>query len=190
MKKRLIVAVSGASGVQMAYQFLKELKKYETEVHLVISEGAERVIKEETNMSKDMFVSFSDFCYQEDDLSAPIASGSFITDGMVIIPCSMKTLSAVANAYDDNLITRAADVCLKERRKLVLIPRETPLNNAHLRNMLSVSQDGAVVIPPMLTFYAEADTIDKQIRQIIGKIMMQFDMKCDGYISWKGSKNE
>lgn len=186
-KKRIIVAVTGASGVELGFQILRALRAQEVEIHLVLSEGAKTVIHAETALHESDFASLADFCYPDSQIGAAIASGSFMTDGMIIAPCSMKTLSGIANAYDENLCIRAADVCLKERRKLVLLPREMPFNNAHLRNMLTVSQDGAVILPPMLSFYSGADTVDKQIAHIVGKALMQFGLEHPGFIPWQGA---
>ena len=184
--KRIIVGVTGASGSQLAYHVLKALRQQEAEIHLILSEGARMTLRYETDLTEADFTALADRVYSETDIAACVASGSFVTDGMIVVPCSMKTLSAIANAYDENLIIRAADVCLKERRKLVLVPREMPLNNAHLRNMLTASQDGAVIIPPMLSFYMGDDSIQRQLDQITGKILMQFGFTHLGFTSWQG----
>lgn len=187
-KSRIIVAVTGASGSALAFHVLKALKcqKEEVEAHLILSEGARVTLREETRLTEKDFSDLADFTYGERDIAAPIASGSFVTLGMIVVPCSMKTLSGIANAYDENLIIRAADVSLKERRKLVLIPREMPLGNAHLRNMLALSQDGAVIIPPVLSFYMEDVSLERQMDQITGKILMQFHLEHAGFTAWKG----
>lgn len=187
MKKRIIFAVTGASGAPLALNILRALHENSAEIHLVISSGAMRVIHDETSADISDFTSLADFVYDEREMGARISSGSFRTDGMIIAPCSMKTLSGIVSAYDDNLIVRAADVCLKERRKVVLMPRETPLNNAHLRNMLSASQDGCVILPPVLGFYSGAETLQAQLDQLTGKVLMQFDMEFKGFIPWAGS---
>lgn len=184
--EKIIVAITGASGAELGLAVLKALRMHKAEIHLIISEGAKHVLRTETPLLVEDFEKLADFCYDEADTGACIASGTFHTSGMIVVPCSMKTLSGIVNAYDENLSIRAADVCLKERRKLVLVPREVPLNNAHLRNMLTASQDGAVILPPMLSFYAGADTTEKQLAQITGKILMQFGLEHTGFVPWQG----
>ena len=186
--KKIIVGLTGASGAQLAYHMLKALRTHEVEIHLILSEGAKTTILCETEHTVEDFRALSDAFYSEDEISACVASGSFRTDGMIVVPCSMKTLSGIANAYDENLIIRAADVCLKERRKLILVPREMPLNNAHLRNMLTASRDGAVIIPPMLSFYMEDNSMQRQLDQITGKILMQFELEYKYLTAWQGGK--
>lgn len=188
--KRLIVAITGASGAELGVDVLRELKRLGVETHLVISEGAKAVISQETSLDVEEIKALANYCYEDNELGATISSGSFETDGMIVVPCSMKTLSGIANAFDENLTIRAADVCLKERRKLVLVPREMPFNNAHIRNMLTASQDGAVIIPPMMTFYSGAQTVDAQVRHITGKILMQFGLSAEGFRAWAGPKGE
>ena len=187
--KKIIVGVTGASGAFLAYHVLKALRAQEVEIHLILSEGAKVALPYETAHTEQDFCALADAVYSEKEIAAPVASGSCRTDGMIVVPCSMKTLSGIANAYDENLIIRAADVCLKERRKLVLVPREMPLNNAHLRNMLTTSQDGAVIIPPMLSFYMGDDSMQRQLDQITGKILMQFGLEHPGFTAWQGGKN-
>jgi len=189
MKKRIIVAVTGASGAEIGLAVLKALRDQSAEIHLILSEGAKRVIRAETSLADADLTGLADFLYDEGDLGARIASGSFVTDGMIVVPCSMKTLSGIANAYDETLTVRAADICQKERRKLVLVPRESPLAPAHLRNMLTVSQDGAVVVPPVLSFYANADTVEKQVALIVGKVLSQFGMTHPDAPVWQGEQN-
>lgn len=186
-RKRIVVAVTGASGAELGMHILRALRAQQVEIHLILSEGAKTVIHAETGLQERDFTSLADFCYSDSQIGACIASGSFVTDGMIIAPCSMKTLSGIVNAYDENLCIRAADVCLKERRKLVLLPREMPLNNAHLRNMLTASQDGAVILPPMLSFYSGADTVEKQLEHIVGKVLMQFGLTHTGFVPWQGA---
>lgn len=186
-KRKIIVAVTGASGAELGLCVLKALRLQNAEIHLILSEGAKRVIQAETSFSPEDFTSLSDFCYSDTDMGARIASGSYITDGIIVIPCSMKTLSGIANAYDENLIIRAADVCIKEKRRTVLVPREMPLNQAHLRNMLTAAEYGCVILPPMLSFYAGADTVEKQMEQIAGKVLMQFGMTHPNFVSWQGT---
>lgn len=186
--KKIIVGVTGASGAQLAYHVLKALQAQEVEIHLILSEGAKVALPYETAYTEQDFRALADAVYSEKEIAACVASGSYRTDGMIVVPCSMKTLSGIANAYDENLIIRAADVCLKERRKLVLVPREMPLNNAHLRNMLTASQDGAVILPPMLSFYMGDDSVQRQLDQITGKILMQFGLEHASFTAWQGGK--
>ena len=187
---RLIIGITGATGAQLGCRMLQALKGFpEVETHLVISEGAKAVINCETDTSLDEIMAMADVVHDNRDLGALISSGSFETDGMIVSPCSMKTLSAIAHAYDDDLIVRAADVCLKECRKVVLVPREMPLNTIHIRNMLAASEAGYVIVPPVLTFYSKYDSLEAQADHIIGKILMQFGLKYDRLKPWRGTEN-
>lgn len=183
---KLIVAVTGASGAKLAIHVLDALRAHNVEIHLILSEGAKKMALAEAGIGPDEFVKRGDFVYSEGQLDACISSGSFVTDGMIVVPCSMKTLSGIANAYDENLVIRAADVCLKERRRLVLVPREMPLNRAHLRNMLTAAEDGCVIIPPMLSFYAGCEDLESQLDQITGKILMHFGLDHAKMHVWNG----
>lgn len=190
MKKRIIVGISGASGAQLGYHVLSALREQpETEVHLILSEGAKRTIAAETGLREAGFYALADRYYSEFDLDACISSGSYRTEGMIIVPCSMKTLSGLANGYDENLLIRAADVCLKEGRKVVVVPREMPMGRAHLKNLLTVSEYGCAVIPPMLTFYAGAQTLEAQMDQVTGKILMQFGWDYSRFRVWEGAQS-
>lgn len=189
--KRIIVAITGASGSAIGYRLLQALHAVpEVETHLILSEGAKRVLDTETDLEAKDFFRLADFCYKDDDLAALISSGSFKTAGMIVAPCSMKTLAAITCGYDENLVVRAADVCLKECRKVVLIPRELPFSKAHLRNLLQAADDGCVIIPPMLTFYNHAQTLEEQIDHIVGKTLMQFDIEYDRFQPWNGSSEK
>jgi flavin prenyltransferase len=168
--KRIILAISGASGVIYGIELLKELRKRDIEVHLVISESGKRNIAIETDYSVGDIESMADRVYDNSDLGAPLASGSFLTDGMVVAPCTIKTLSGIANSYSENLIVRAADVVLKEGRKLVLLVRETPLHKGHLQLMTTAADLGAHILPPIPSFYHHPKTIEDLIRQTIGKV--------------------
>ncbi len=184
---RLVVGISGASGVVMGYALLKLLAaKKEVETHLVITEGAARAFRAETSLTAAEVARLADAAYAPDGLGAPIASGSFPTDGMLVVPCSMKTLAGIASGYADNLLLRAADVTLKEGRRLVLVPRETPLSRVHLRNMASAAEAGAVLVPPMLSFYLGADTMEAQVRHILGKALAFFGLRDESFASWAG----
>lgn len=185
--KRLIIGISGATGVQMGARLVEVLHHMpQVETHLVISQGAEVIFQRETSINLDQLRALADHSYEVDNLAAAISSGSYPTDGMVILPCSMKTLSGLANAYDEDLIVRAADVCLKEGRKVVVVPREMPLNRIHCRNLLTACEAGYVIIPPMLTFYSDYPTTQDQVDHIIGKILMQFGLEYDKFQPWKG----
>lgn len=183
---RIVVGITGASGVIMGYHLVKALKLHNCEVHLVISEGAARNWELETDISIDELIKISDFVYSNSNLAAKISSGSFYTDGAIIIPCSMKTLSAIAAGYASTLIVRSVDVCLKENRKVVIIPREMPLGKIHLKNLLKTSKLGCTIIPPMLTFYNSPKSLEDQINHIVGKVLMQFGMNYLEFIPWTG----
>ena len=186
---RIIVGVTGASGVILGVELLRALKRYpECETHLVITDGARETFRYEADLTYDEIVGTADHCYDINNLAAPISSGSFKTDGMVIIPCSMKTLSGIVTGYSDNLLLRAADVCLKEKRRLILVPRECPLSSVHLRNMSQASNDGCIIVPPMLTFYNKPQTIQDMINHLVGKIMMTFDLPFDNFVPWQGKE--
>ena len=184
-KKRIIIGISGASGVIMGVELLRELKnRADMETHLVMTHGAINTLRLETDLSADYVGGLADFRYDAGDLAADIASGSFETCGMIIMPCSMKSVAGIACGYSDNLLLRAADVCLKEKRKLILVPRESPLSAIHLKNLRAAAKAGAIIAPPMLTFYNHADTIEKQIQHIIGKALMQFNITTDSFTPW------
>ena len=175
--RRLVVGVSGSSAPQLGYAFLQALQEIdEVETHLVLSRGAELSIKEEMGVDSREFEVLADVVHHVGDLGASISSGSFRTMGMVVVPCSMRTLAAIATGNSADLIARAADVCLKERRRLVLVTRETPLNLIHLRNMETVTLAGGTVLPPVPAFYHRPRTIDDLLRQTVGKVFDQFDI--------------
>ena len=181
---RIIVAITGASGVQLGARLIKELKKNGAEVHIIISDGAKEVIKHECPGCLEEIRKFSDRIYDEKDFSAPVASGSFKTDGMAVIPCSMKTLSAIANGYAENLVVRAADVCIKQKRNLILVPRETPISAIHIENMLKLSRLGIWIIPPVLTFYHKPKNIEDIVDFIVGKVLEALGIEHDLYKKW------
>lgn len=165
---------------------MAEAQKKEVETHLVISKWAKTTIEKETNYTVEEVKELANFCYEDDDLAAPIASGSFKCDGMIVAPCSMKTLSGIANGYTEGLIVRASDVAMKEKRRLVLITRETPLNPIHLENMLKLSKLGVTVMPPVPAFYTKPETIDDIINQTVGRVLDQFDIEIDFLRRWGG----
>jgi polyprenyl P-hydroxybenzoate/phenylacrylic acid decarboxylase-like protein len=186
-QRRLIVGVSGASAPHLALAVLRALRKVgDVETHLVISRGARRTIAEELQVSAADFAAEADVAYPAEDLAAPIASGSFRTAGMVVVPCSMRTLAAIATGNTTDLLTRAADVCLKERRRLVLVPRETPLNLIHIRNMETVTLAGGVIAPPVPAFYHQPATIEDLLAHTAGKILDQFDIDHELFRRWSG----
>lgn len=187
-KRRAIVGISGASGAILGIETLRGFRESgQFETHLVITNGGERTIAEETAYSLSEVCDLADVCHSVRDIGASIASGSFRTDGMVIVPCTMKTLAGIACGYSDNLLLRAADVILKERRKLVLVPRETPLSLIHLHNMVTLSQMGAVMLPPMMSFYHCPHNIEELVQHFVGKILDQFGVEHTGFRRWKGS---
>ncbi|MDD4321091.1 MAG: UbiX family flavin prenyltransferase [Acidaminococcaceae bacterium] len=184
---RLIVGISGASGVVMGYQMLKVLKQIpDIEVHLVVTEGAVKNFACETDITLEDVTALADYNHSNKNMAASISSGSFKTDGIIVIPCSMKTVSGIASGFAANLLLRAVDVCLKESRKVVIVPREMPLSRIHLRNIKEAADNGCIVVPPMLTFYNGSNSVEKQINHIIGKVLMQFGIDYEKFIAWKG----
>ncbi len=183
--KRLVIGISGASGIPIAVGLLKEMKKRpEWETHLVITQGAQKTIAQESRFSCRDIEAMATKCYAINDIGASIASGTFHTEGMVVVPCSMKTVAGIANGFSENLLLRAADVTLKEGRKLVLVARESPLGSVHLSNMLSLAQQGVKILPPMLTFYNKPESIEDMTRHIIGKITDVFQVETMGFRRW------
>jgi 4-hydroxy-3-polyprenylbenzoate decarboxylase len=182
---RLIVAITGASGVIYGKRLLEVLREKNVETHLVISKAAERVIEHELEMTKENMEKLANYAHDVDDWSAPIVSGSFKTNGMVIIPCSMKTLAGIAHGYSDNLVLRAADVTLKEKRRLILVPRETPLNVVHLRNMLALAEQGVVIVPAMPAYYHKPKDINDLVDFVIGKVLDLLGMEHKLYKRWR-----
>jgi flavin prenyltransferase len=187
---RLVVAITGSSGVIYGTKTLEALYNLKIETHLVLSEWGEKNIKFETSNTIDYVKSLATRHYDINNMAAAISSGSFLTDGMIIVPCSMKTLSSIANGYDDNLISRAATVAIKESRKLVVVPRETPLSRIHLENMLKLSQIGAIVLPAMPGFYHKPNSIDDLIDHIVGKILDQFSIGQNMFRRWGNNSKE
>jgi 4-hydroxy-3-polyprenylbenzoate decarboxylase len=190
-KKRLIVAMTGATGSIYGLRILEALRAdggWET--HLIVSDAGMLNAWQEYRLARKDIQKRADVVHNVRDVGASVASGSFITEGMVIAPCSMKTLSGVAHAFSDNLITRAADVVLKERRRLVLITREAPLNLAHLRNMVAVTEMGGVIFPPVPAFYSKAKTIDDIVNHTVGRVLDLFDVKHESISRWQGMKSD
>ena len=184
---RLIIGMSGASGVIYGIRLLEVLQKVaEVETHLVMSESAKMNIAIETDWAARDVKALADHVYSNKDIAATIASGSFKTDGMVIAPCSIKTLSAVANSDADSLLVRAADVILKERRRLVLVPRETPLHTGHCELLLKASRIGAIIAPPMPAHYIKPQTIDDLVNHHVGRVLDLFDLDPGLVKRWQG----
>lgn len=184
-KKRLIVGMSGASGAILGIQLLEIMKKNPLwETHLVITKGTELTIASETDYTIHQVENLADRVYNIESIGDSIASGTFLAEGMVIIPCSMKTVAGIAWGYSDNLLLRAADVTLKERRKLIIVPRESPLSTIHLKNMLTLAEAGAYIMPPMITYYNKPLCLEDMNLQIIGKILDKFGIEVAGYKRW------
>jgi polyprenyl P-hydroxybenzoate/phenylacrylic acid decarboxylase-like protein len=184
---RIIVALSGSSAPHYGVRLLEVLSEIEAgETHAIVSAGARKTIAYEMERDPSTVEQLADVVHDERDLAASIASGTFITSGMVIAPCSVKTLSAVANSFNDNLIARAADVCLKERRRLVLVVRETPLHLGHLRLMLQATEAGAVMLPPVPAFYHRPATLKDVIDHTVTKILDQFGIDAGLIARWQG----
>jgi len=184
----LVVAVTGASGVIYGKRLLEILKEKKIETHLIVSKAAEKVIEHELRSGKKDFEKLANHVYDAGELTAPLMSGSFKTDGMIIIPCSMKTLAGIAHGFADNLILRAADVALKEKRRLVVVPRETPLNTVHLRNMLAVAELGVYVVPAMPAFYYKPEKIDDLVNFVVGRVLDCFGVEHRLFKRYSGMK--
>ncbi|HJH28589.1 MAG TPA: UbiX family flavin prenyltransferase [Methanosarcinaceae archaeon] len=180
----IVVGISGASGVQYGIRLLKVLADMEIQTHLVISKSAKQIIQIETDYSPLEVEELASEVYGEKDFTASIASGSHIFDGMIIAPCSMKTLGSIASGISDNLMTRAADVCLKEGRKLILMTRETPFSRIHLENMLRAQQAGAIILPASPGFYSKPQTIDDLINIMAGRALDQIGIENELYKRW------
>ena len=189
--KRLIVGMTGATGSIYGLRILDALRAAGGwETHLIVSEAGMLNAHQEYQLSRKDIQKRADVVHNVRDVGATLASGSFLTEGMVIAPCSMKTLSGVAHAYSDNLITRAADVVLKERRRLVLVTREAPLNLAHLRNMVAVTEMGGVIFPPVPAFYSQARSIDDLVNHTVGRVLDLFGVEHQSIKRWQGIKSD
>ena len=183
--KRIIVGVSGATGAQLGLECLKCLREAGAESALVLTRGAELTIEYEMDISAEEFASYADVVYDNRNVGAAIASGSYPVDGMIVAPCSMKTVAGIANGYSDNLLLRAADVQIKEQRRLVLMARETPLSAIHLDNMSKLARlPGVMLMPPMLTFYNGPQTVDDMVHHIVAKALGAVGVDCAGYRRW------
>ncbi|KAJ5273354.1 hypothetical protein N7478_008479 [Penicillium angulare] len=189
-RRRIIVALTGATGSILGIKTLIALRQLNIETHLVISKWAEATIKYETDYTIPNIRALADHVYNINDMSAPIASGSFRVDGMLVVPCSVKTLAAINSGICDDLICRAADVVLKERRRLVLAVRETPLSSIHLQNMLSVTQAGGIIFPPVPAFYVKPSSVDDLVDHSVGRMLDLFDLDTGDFERWEGWKKQ
>jgi 4-hydroxy-3-polyprenylbenzoate decarboxylase len=187
-RARLIIAMTGATGAVYGKRVLEVLRSTgDWETHLVVSSAGFINLKHELDMGRNEIHALADVVYKVDDVAAAIASGAFKVEGMVVAPCSMKTLASIAHGLSDNLIARAADVTLKERRRLVVMPRETPLNLAHIRNMASVTEMGGIIYPPMPAFYGGAKTLDALIDETVGRVLGLFGIEVPHLFQpWEG----
>lgn len=186
-RRRLIIAVSGSTGPHYGVRLLEVLREHtDIEIHLILTAAARKTIQYEMGRDPAAIAALADALHDEQDIASPLASGTFVTDGMIVAPCSIKTLSAIAHSFNDTLVVRAADVCLKERRRLVLVVRETPLHAGHLRLMLRATETGAVILPPMPAFYHLPKTVEEIIDHTIVKILDQFEIHLDLIRRWRG----
>lgn len=184
---RLIIAITGATGSIYGVRLLEVLRGVpDVETHLIISKPAEKTIHHETEWKVEDVMALADVGYDVDDIGAAISSGSFKTSGMIVAPCSIKTMSAIADSYNDNLIIRAADVVLKERRRLLLCIRETPLHLGHIRQMLKVTEMGAILLPPIPAFYHKPKTIEQIVDHTVGRMLDMFDIEHKLFKRWHG----
>jgi len=186
MANRIIVSISGASGVIYGIRALEMLRDLGLESHLILTPAAKVTIAQETDFKVSDVIALASVSHDSRDIGASIASGSFETRGMIVIPCSIKTLSAVANSYADELTSRAADVCLKEGRPLVLVVRETPLHPGHIRLMELAAQAGAVIFPPVPSFYGRPQSLDDVITATVGRALARLGVENTGYPRWEG----
>jgi 4-hydroxy-3-polyprenylbenzoate decarboxylase len=181
---RLIIGMTGASGVVYGIELLRFLKIKGVETHLVLTQAARAVIKSETKMTTEDVVALVTNHYEIDDMTAPIASGGFEVDGMIVIPCSMKSLAGMTHGYADNLLLRAADVTLKEKRLLIVVPRETPLSVIHLKNMVDLAKAGAVLLPAMPAWYHKPENLQDIVDHLVGKILDILGIRHELYRKW------
>ncbi|KAK1242920.1 hypothetical protein MKX08_005732 [Trichoderma sp. CBMAI-0020] len=189
-RKRIVVAMTGATGTILGIRLLIALRRLNVETHLVISKWAEQTLKYETDYHPSNVRALADHVYGINDMAAAISSGSFRVDGMIVVPCSMKTLASITTGLCDDLISRAADVMLKERRKLVLVARETPLSEIHLRNMLDVTRAGAIIFPPVPAYYIRPASVDDLVNQSVGRMLDLFDLDTEEFERWNGWKKD
>lgn len=187
---RLVMAITGASGVIYGIRTLEALKQLKVETHLILSQWGEKTISIETDKTVNYVRSLATRVYEDDNMAAPVSSGSFKVDGMAIVPCSMKTLASIANGFDDSLVSRAAGVCIKESRKLVVVPREAPLSKIHLENMAKLADvNNVVIMPAMPGFYHRPRTMEDLIDHVVGKVLDQFGIEHNLFRRW-GENNQ
>jgi flavin prenyltransferase len=187
--RRIVVAITGASGAQYGIEALRALRELpEVETHLILTRAARPTVVAETDVTVQEVRELADVVHSDHDLGSALASGSFRTDGMLVAPCSVKTLSGIANSYDETLVVRAADVVLKERRRLVLLVRETPLHAGHLRLMADVTTAGAIVMPPVPAFYTRPKTVDDIVAHTVGRALDLFGVETAGVQRWTGER--
>ena len=187
--KKIIVGISGADGVCMGVRLLELLQPLkDVETHVVLTQAAEKNLEYE-GFAMGQVRALADCFYAADDMCAKIASGSFLTEGMLIVPCSMKSLAAICSGYTDNLLQLAADVCLKEKRRVVLVPREMPLGRVHLRNLLTADELGCTIVPPVLTFYNKPASVQDHIDHILAKALLQFGIVLPTFKPWEGREH-
>lgn len=186
MHKKIVIGISGTSGVILGIRLLEFLSKTDLKTHLIITKTAKKIIKYETSFKIKEIKNLATKVYDNENFFGDIASGSFKTEGMIIIPCSMKSLGGIANGYSNNLLLRCADICLKEKRKLILVVRETPLNLIHIENMEKATIAGAIILPAVMTFYSSPKKIDDMIDHLIGKVLDVFGIENELYKRWKG----
>ncbi len=185
--RRIIVAITGATGVVYGIRILQTLRRLgNVESHLLVSNAGWLTLQHELQLTKPTVHPLADVIYAVRDVGAAIASGSFATDGMIVAPCSMKTLASIAHGFSDNLITRAADVTLKERRRLVLLVRETPFNLVHLRNMTAITEMGGIIFPPLPAFYSQPESIDEMVDHTVGRVLDLFGLDSRLTPTWSG----
>ena len=187
MERKIIVGISGVSGAPLAVDVLKSLHQAGVRIHLVITPGGELTLRHECDCSPEDLAPLCEQVYSPDAMDSAIASGTFRTDGMIVVPASMKTVAGIANGYSDNLLLRAADVTLKECRRLIVVPRECPLSGIHLRNLLTLSQAGAVIVPPVISCYSHPENIQEMMHHITCKILDLLNYPTKDYHRWEGS---
>jgi len=190
MSKRIVIGMAGASGIIYGVRMLEELRNTDYETHLILSEAGKLNIEIETDYRAEEVADMADYTWDHKNIAAGPASGSFLTEGMVVVPCTIKTLSGIANSYNENLLVRAADVTLKEKRKLVLMVRETPFHKGHLRLMTLAADMGAHILPPVPSFYHFPETIDDIINQTIGKIFDFMGIEHNLFRRWDGQSRQ
>ena len=188
--RRMVVGITGATGIVYGVRLLQALRELKVESHLIVSKAGEMTRAYETEMSSDELRSLADVVYSPSDIAAPISSGSFRTMGMIVAPCSVRSMSDIAHGVTSGLISRAADVCLKERRRLVLMLRETPLHAGHLKSMLAVTEMGGIIAPPVPAFYSRPQSLDDMVTHTVGRVLDLFDLDLKAFPRWGEESDE